>query len=179
MEGGCDDCGLWRSCPRRRGLDRRPRAVAFCPCRTTPQGKRPAAANSKVLARFSAMGTIAVALIVASGAANAGFRVGGAFSRLFDTAYGDVLCAKLAFVALMLALAYFNRFVAMPRLATACLKEMTKIVMLRASIATEIGLGLWFSAWPQRWGSRPRRNKRRVVGGLAAVRFVQNRISLR
>ena len=106
------------------------------------RAKDPAAANSKVLARFSAMGTIAVALIVASGAANAGFRVGGAFSRLFDTAYGDVLCAKLAFVALMLALAYFNRFVAMPRLRVPSRENAVCVKALTLSIAAELALGV-------------------------------------
>ena len=78
--------------------------------------KDPATENLKILHRFSAMGMAAVTLIVVSGITNAAFRVAGSFGKLFDTAYGDVLCAKLALVALMLALAYFNRFVVMPRL---------------------------------------------------------------
>jgi putative copper resistance protein D len=78
--------------------------------------KDPAMDNLKTLSRFSAMGIAAVAAIVVSGVANAGFRVGGSFGRLLDTSYGDVLCAKLALVASMLALAFLNRFVAMPGL---------------------------------------------------------------
>jgi putative copper export protein len=61
---------------------------------------------------------IAVTLVVASGIANAGFRVAG-FGKLFDSAYGDVLLKKLAVVAAMLAVACFNRFIAMPRLRAA------------------------------------------------------------
>ena len=61
------------------------------------------------------MGMVAVTLIIISGTANAAFRVAGA--KLFGSAYGDVLLTKLGLVAAMLAFAYFNRFVAMPRLA--------------------------------------------------------------
>jgi len=41
----------------------------------------------------------------------------GSFGKLFDSGYGDVLLKKLAVVAAMLAVAYFNRFIAMPSCA--------------------------------------------------------------
>lgn len=104
--------------------------------------KDPVTENLKILTRFSAMGTIAVALIVASGAANAGFRVGGSFGRLFGSAYGDVLCAKLALVAVMLALACFNRFVAMPRLRRASPEGAVRTKALTRNVTAELALGV-------------------------------------
>ena len=106
------------------------------------RAKNPAAENFLVLARFSAMGTIAVALIVASGAVNAAFRVGCAFGRLFDTAYGDILGVKLALVALMLALAYFNRFVVLPRLHARPGESAVGAKAMTSSIAAEFALGV-------------------------------------
>jgi copper resistance protein D len=87
------------------------------------------------------MAMVAVTLVVASGIANAAFRVEGSFLKLFDSDYGDVLLKKIAIVAAMLALAYFNRFIAMPRLRAASLKGMTQITWLRYSIAFDVGLG--------------------------------------
>jgi copper resistance protein D len=94
-----------------------------------------------VCSRFSSMAMIAVALVVASGIANAGFRVAGSFGKLFDSGYGDVLLKKIALVAAMLALAYFNRFIATPRLRAASLKRMTQITWLRYSVAFDVVLG--------------------------------------
>ncbi|MGA3302348.1 MAG: CopD family protein [Methylovirgula sp.] len=92
-----------------------------------------------ILSRFSLMATIAVTLILLSGVANTAFRVAGSFDKLFWTDYGAVLLAKLCAVALMFALAYFNRFIAMPRLR---LKGEERIGKLRASIAVELALGI-------------------------------------
>ncbi len=72
-----------------------------------------------ILSRFSSMAMVAVTLIVASGIANAGFRVAGSFGKLFIRSMANVLLTKIAIVAIMLALAYFNRFVFMPRLRSA------------------------------------------------------------
>jgi copper resistance protein D len=95
-----------------------------------------------ILSRFSAMGMVAVTLIVASGIANAGFRVIGSFGKLFYTDYGNALFAKIAVVAVMLTLAYFNRFVFMPRLRSAALKGMPAITWLGRSVALELALGV-------------------------------------
>jgi copper resistance protein D len=94
----------------------------------------------QILARFSAMGMAAVTLILASGLANTGFRVNGSFDRLVDAAYGDTLLAKLTLVALMLALAFFNRLVLMPRLRLASAAAQT--TALEKSVAAELILGI-------------------------------------
>ena len=95
-----------------------------------------------ILLRYSLMAMVAVTLIVASGIANAGFRVAGSFDKLFDTSYGDALFTKIAIVAVMLTLACFNRFIAMPRLRAASLKGMGQITRLRYSVALELVLGV-------------------------------------
>ena len=76
-----------------------------------------------ICSRFSLMAMTAVTFVVLSGVANAGFRVEGSFLKLFDSDYGDVLLKKLAIVAAMLAVAYLNRFVLVPRLRAAPVKE--------------------------------------------------------
>lgn len=95
-----------------------------------------------ILSRYSLMAMTAVTLIVLTGTANAAFRVAGSLGKLFYTDYGNVLFAKIGLVAVMLILAGFNRFVAMPRLRDASLKGMTLIVKLRASVAFELALGV-------------------------------------
>jgi copper resistance protein D len=95
-----------------------------------------------ILSRFSAMAMIAVTLIVASGIANAGFRVAGSFGKLFYTDYGDALLTKISVVAAMLALAYFNRFVFMPKLRSAALKGREQITWLNCSVTLELALGV-------------------------------------
>jgi len=67
--------------------------------------------------RFSAMGIASVATLVATGAVNAWYTVGD-LPALFGTAYGRLLCAKLAVFAAMLALAAANRLLWTPRLLT-------------------------------------------------------------
>ncbi len=102
-----------------------------------------AAGNLKILTRFSAMGMTAVTLIVLSGAANAGFRVSGSFGRLFDTRYGDTLLVKLTLVALMLALACYNRFVAMPRLRRAPASSAMQMTALVGNVGAELVLAIF------------------------------------
>jgi putative copper resistance protein D len=94
-----------------------------------------------ICSRFSAMAMAAVAFVILSGIANAGFRVEGSFLRLLDSDYGDVLFIKLALVAAMLAVAFVNRFVLMPRLRAAADKRMTQIRMLRYSLTVDVVLG--------------------------------------
>jgi copper resistance protein D len=95
-----------------------------------------------ILSRFSLMAMVAVTLLVASGIANAGFRVAGSFGKLFYTEYGNALFTKISVVSAMLALAYFNRFIAMPRLRRAALKGMAPITWLGRSVALELALGV-------------------------------------
>jgi putative copper resistance protein D len=95
-----------------------------------------------ILSRFSAMAMVGVTLIVASGIANAGFRVGGSFGVLFDTEYGTVLFTKIGIVAVMLTLAYFNRFIFMPILRHPVLEGIAQIIWLGRSVALELALGM-------------------------------------
>lgn len=94
-----------------------------------------------VLLRFSAMGVVAVALIVLSGFGNVAFRVGASFALLLDADYGAALFAKIALTAAMLGLAWHNRFIATPnlRLAPADARQTAR---LRLSVAGELAVGL-------------------------------------
>jgi copper resistance protein D len=108
--------------------------------RSSPLEARESALD--ILARFSLMAMTAVSLLVASGAANAIFRVNGSLGKLFDSAYGDMLFKKLVLVAAMLAFACVNRFILMPKLRTASLKGMVPIVWLRNSVTLELVIGI-------------------------------------
>jgi putative copper resistance protein D len=94
------------------------------------------------LTHFSVLALPAVGLILASGAGNVGFRVGSSLHALFLADYGYVLCAKSALVAAMLALACFNRFVALPRLRESDAPGEAALGKLRASVGCELALGL-------------------------------------
>ena len=100
------------------------------------RGRRATAAILKILWRFSALATAAVGVIVVSGVANTVFHTGPAPARLVGTAYGTVLLAKLALVALMLVSAGFNRFVVMPRLGRVAPTRWATL-----GLAFEIGIG--------------------------------------
>jgi putative copper resistance protein D len=63
----------------------------------------------RILLRFSSMGYVAVATLIASGLVNSWFMI-GSVSSLLKTLYGQILIGKLAFFAAMLALAASNRF---------------------------------------------------------------------
>ena len=103
------------------------------------EARRPvgAAALDRLLRRYSAMATFAVALILASGSANAVFHDGGSLRDFRGTAYGSVLFTKLALVAAMLALAAVNRFALMPRLRTGRTAPLRRF---RSSLAVDAGL---------------------------------------
>jgi copper resistance protein D len=69
---------------------------------------------------FSGVGTLAVALLILSGAVNSLFLVGlDRISGLWTTLYGGLLLAKLGVFGLMLALAASNRFLLTPGLSDA------------------------------------------------------------
>ena len=117
-------------------------------------------ATLEILSRFSIMAMIAVSLMVVTGAANAGFRVGGAFAKIFDADYGYVLAAKAGVIGLMLALAFFNRFVAMPKLRASSgdlesSGDLASIARLRTSVALELGLGVLVLALASLLGVTP------------------------
>jgi putative copper resistance protein D len=71
----------------------------------------------EVTQRFSTLGIICVAALLASGIVNAYYLV-GSVPALIGTAYGQILLLKLAFVLAMLAFAAVNRWLLVPRLAT-------------------------------------------------------------
>lgn len=106
------------------------------------RGEDPGSGSLKILDRFSTMGFLAVVLIVLAGLANLCFRVGASFGRLLDTPYGETLFAKLALVALMLALAAFNRFVGAARLRRASSQSPSEAARLRTSVGVELALGI-------------------------------------
>jgi len=95
-----------------------------------------------ILSRYSLMGMAAVTLIVISGILNAGFRVAGAFGKLFYTGYGEVLFTKAGVVTIMLALAFLNRYVLMPKLRRAPIDGEAPVKKLRISVAFELALGI-------------------------------------
>jgi putative copper resistance protein D len=95
------------------------------------------------LKHFSVVALPAVALILISGAANVAFRVGSSLHALFLADYGYVLCAKAALVAAMLALACYNRFVALPRLHESYASGAGTLAKTRASVGCELALGLF------------------------------------
>ena len=92
------------------------------------------------LAGFSGVGTLLVAVIVASGLINSFFLVGWDLGRFIVSHYGQVLIAKLVLFAVMLMLAAANRFWHTPYLAHALLRtEPTSVPLmhLRKSIMME------------------------------------------
>jgi copper resistance protein D len=96
--------------------------------------------NVTILSRYSILATAAVVLILLSGAANALFRVQGHIARLTATDYGEILLVKLLLVAVMLVLASYNRFIALPRLGPA--KRQKIASSLAGSIGAELALGV-------------------------------------
>ncbi len=93
----------------------------------------------RLCSRYSAMAMVAVCIIILSGIANAVFRVGHTVGSFLLTTYGVVLLLKVLLVAAMLALAYFNRYVAMPRLRAESARELA---YLRLSVGAELALGV-------------------------------------
>jgi putative copper resistance protein D len=92
------------------------------------------------LASFSGIGTILVAIIVASGLINSFYLVGWDPMHIITARYGQVLIAKLFLFAVMLALAAANRFRHTPYLEKALAKtEPVTIALahLRRSITAE------------------------------------------
>jgi putative copper resistance protein D len=92
------------------------------------------------LASFSGIGTILVAIIVASGLINGFFLVGWDPAHIIAARYGQVLIAKIMLFAIMLALAAANRFRHTPYLAKALVETIPVTVALsrlRRSVTAE------------------------------------------
>jgi copper resistance protein D len=98
-----------------------------------------------VLMRFSGMGYAAVATLVGTGLVNSWLLVGSVSSLLHST-YGQILMAKLAFFAGMLALAAANRFWLVPALEASGRRGAGGSEVwrskLRTHVLSELGLGL-------------------------------------
>lgn len=102
--------------------------------------RRPEAeGTAAAMRRFAGVGALSVAMLVATGGANAAFLVEQP-AAVFTTNYGRLLALKVGFFALMLGLAALNRFAVVPRLGGA--DHHASIRRLRAHIALEQLLGL-------------------------------------
>jgi putative copper resistance protein D len=94
------------------------------------------------LAGFSGIGTATVAALVATGLMNSWFLVGPRHvGDLLATAWGLVLCAKLAVFVGMLALAGLNRFRLTPGLERSLAEPYAALRRLCLSVAAETGAG--------------------------------------
>ena len=98
------------------------------------------AALPGLLRRFSNLGAIAVASLVASGAVNTIFSI-GSIEALFESDYGRLLLLKIALFAGMAAFAAINRLTWTPRLAA--MSDAAKPArMIYANALAEIALGI-------------------------------------
>jgi putative copper resistance protein D len=112
--------------------------------------RRQAGANRQALHRalhgFSGLGSALVAVLLATGLVNSWFVFGLAgVSRLWTSAYGQLLTLKLALFAVMLGLAAANRFHLTPRLGAALGRPTTAgdaVAALRKSLAWETGISI-------------------------------------
>jgi len=114
------------------------------------------------LARFAGVGTLTVGILTLSGMTNPGL-----FTSSLDSAYGQLLMAKLGVFGAMLALAGANRFFLTPKLLATLSGNgqlKTAIAALRASILIETALGIivlamvgWLGVLPPPSFEPPRR----------------------
>jgi putative copper resistance protein D len=97
----------------------------------------------RVLSRFSGMGYVAVAALMASGSINSWFLI-RSLSHLIDTSYGQLLLAKLGLFGLMLLLALSNRFWLVPAIAQSKTAGGSEhlLARLRRQVGGELVLGL-------------------------------------
>jgi len=108
-------------------------------------------AAGAVLTRFSLVIPFAVAALVVSGAALAVVQVEQP-AALLTTAYGQILCAKLALVSLLLALAAWNRFHLTPAVMSGA--ESSRRTLAR-SIKIEIAIVLVIVGLVAAWRFTP------------------------
>ena len=95
---------------------------------------------SEAAKRFSTLGIVAVATLVASGLVNSWILV-GSLHALLAAEYGQILMLKLAVFAVMLAFAAVNRFSLVPRLAVVSGKQREAVRQLTRNGVVEILLG--------------------------------------
>ena len=96
-----------------------------------------------ILMRFSRMGYLAVAVLIATGAINGWYLI-GSVRQMPASLYGQLLIAKLGFFILMLLLAAMNRFWLVPALQTSNDRKQhaASLSRLRSHIVGEQILGL-------------------------------------
>lgn len=95
----------------------------------------------RILHRFSGVGYVAVAVLVASGLANSLFLVASP-RALIATLYGRLLIAKVALFLAMACLALANRFWITPRLDQSESPDRVWLRRLGRQVALEQGLGI-------------------------------------
>jgi copper transport protein len=93
---------------------------------------------SRVTVLFSKGAAIAIAALVIAGLALAVLQLGG-FSALWETAYGRLFIAKLVLVAVLLALAAWNKWRLTPALSVGNVRAAGR---LRHSISLELALAI-------------------------------------
>lgn len=100
--------------------------------------------TTDALRRFSSLGVITVATILATGVVNSWLLVGG-LDGLTDTGYGRLLLLKIALFLIMLAFAALNRERSMPRLAADAAgpaeQSSSALDDIRRNAVAEIALG--------------------------------------
>ncbi|MNU95324.1 Copper resistance protein D [compost metagenome] len=112
----------------------------------------------RALHGFAGLGTLAVALLVATGLANSWFLVGPSHVLgLGDSLYGQLLIAKLALFVLMLGLAADNRFRLTPSLRIELERtgHPSAVRRLRRSVVTETVVGIALLAVVALMGTLP------------------------
>ena len=93
--------------------------------------------GAQVLARFSSRAAAVVALLVVSGSFLA-WRIAGSWDALLDTGYGALLLTKVVAALVAIALAVWNRFSLLPRLAAAVRRKdrrSSAAVLARTTLA--------------------------------------------
>lgn len=98
-----------------------------------------------IIPRFSILGLVSVACLIATGLVNACFMVGNS-AHLIATSYGRLLLLKLGLVGLMLLIATDNRFRLTPQLLATAGQDNAgfqpiAVGRLRCNVMVEIGLG--------------------------------------
>jgi len=110
--------------------------------RMAPTDQSGVAALSRVLRRYSGLGSAAVGALVLSGIVNVLF-VPGRLEAWLTSDYGRVLAAKLALFAIMLAIAAANRVKLAPALASSHNDAAAAVARrLCVHVAAEIALGI-------------------------------------
>jgi putative copper export protein/mono/diheme cytochrome c family protein len=113
---------------------------ALLPLMMVLRGATDASQQYVVARRFSTLGVVCVAALLASGIVNTHYLV-GSVAALIGTVYGRVLLLKLALVLAMLTLASINRWKLVPRLAAHDGNAARRIAR-HSAIEAALGLGV-------------------------------------